>query len=511
MAEGKCFWCKEIGHLAPNCPKGTFVKSDKSGKAPGLPTYRIGLKINKAQELDWLWEAADNAPQLHQINFRAISFDPEEDWTNMEFPLVGDFVAEMAEQQLQHAQPYLWDDFSELIKSNEERFLMVQVPNEEKDVYEINNIKHDPCIEGFCIQIERETLFNPEFSLPLWYATQLAEKLQLDFDAMSQPQWFNYCMGDPYTCGLVCQLNAGKSLLPAKFNWEFEPNQWWLKIDAQEEDNYIIIDYGENIITRISCKHLKNPKFRIIRWYWKKIERSWKVWGVVHPTYLTSNEICEHHPIGDILAVSAEELLGKAVPYPGDKKQHNQPHWKAPCFKVTKVADSEYHKVHDLLCQTEAFVLTEHLQTPEFLLVKWCAEECESQDCSPPSNLPEQFSHLENGDSLVDGAAALLQGGGLYSGNEYHFVPERWFEVMLNPDEFFGKTYLVLDYMKVIAFHTIGHVLGSDFGCFLWSKISHMYLGDPIFVCARSEAKIHQDPALESFLQLSCRFTSLPT
>jgi hypothetical protein len=96
--------------------------------------------------------------------------------------------------------------------------------------------------------------------------------------------------------------------------------------------------------------------------------------------------------------------------------------------------------------------------------VKWYAEECESQDCSPPTNLPEQFSHIKNGDNLVDGAAALLQVRGPYPGDEYHFIPEKRFEVMLNPDEFFRKTYLVLDYM-----------------CNLQAMISHWDLENPEF------------------------------
>jgi hypothetical protein len=36
--------------------------------------------------------------------------------------------------------------------------------------------------------------------------------------------------------------------------------------------------------------------------------------------------------------------------------------------------------------------------------------------------LPDRFYQLENGDSLADAAAALLQVGGPYPGDEHHFV-----------------------------------------------------------------------------------------
>ena len=81
------------------------------------------------------------------------------------------------------------------------------------------------------------------------------------------------------------------------------------------------------MITRISHKHLKNPKFGIIRWYRKRIAETRKVRGTVHLTYLTRNdsETREYCLVGDILAVSTEdsELLTKAVPFPEDKKRRN--------------------------------------------------------------------------------------------------------------------------------------------------------------------------------------------
>ena len=78
------------------------------------------------------------------------------------------------------------------------------------------------------------------------------------------------------------------------------------------------------MITRISHKHLKNPK------------ESRSNTKSSRDCYLTSNNTREYCPVGDILAASTEKLLTKAVPLPGDKKRHNFE--KHP----TKVADSGY-------------------------------------------------------------------------------------------------------------------------------------------------------------------------
>lgn len=51
-----------------------------------------------------------------------------------------------------------------------------------------------------------------------------------------------------------------------------------------------------------------------------------------------------------------------------------------------------------------------------------------------------------NGDSLADAAAALLQIGGPYLGDEYHFVPSNQFEVIPYPES--HKCYRMLDYMR---------------------------------------------------------------
>ncbi|TFK48034.1 hypothetical protein OE88DRAFT_596016 [Heliocybe sulcata] len=63
-ASGKCFKCQETGHLARNCPKGLNVKSNKSGKAPGLTNFNVEMDLQEAEELRGL---ADTTETINDI------------------------------------------------------------------------------------------------------------------------------------------------------------------------------------------------------------------------------------------------------------------------------------------------------------------------------------------------------------------------------------------------------------------------------------------------------------
>ena len=51
LAAGKCFNCKEPGHLSRNCPKGNTVRS-RSSKPPGVPSFNIELEALEEEESD---------------------------------------------------------------------------------------------------------------------------------------------------------------------------------------------------------------------------------------------------------------------------------------------------------------------------------------------------------------------------------------------------------------------------------------------------------------------------
>ena len=50
-AAGKCFKCKEHGHMARNCPTNNSVKSSSSGKPPGLSSFSLGIDLEETERL----------------------------------------------------------------------------------------------------------------------------------------------------------------------------------------------------------------------------------------------------------------------------------------------------------------------------------------------------------------------------------------------------------------------------------------------------------------------------
>jgi len=76
-AAGKCFRCKESGHLACNCPTANHAKSS-SGKPPGLGAYSIRLG---AAEIEHLYEST-LVDTTEGVRINMISFDMTDDSVN---------------------------------------------------------------------------------------------------------------------------------------------------------------------------------------------------------------------------------------------------------------------------------------------------------------------------------------------------------------------------------------------------------------------------------------------
>jgi len=70
LASGKCFACKEAGHIASNCPKSNTMRSSSSSQ-PEVPSFNIGL--------DWLDEEdSDGVENLSTLQVFNIDILPAE-------------------------------------------------------------------------------------------------------------------------------------------------------------------------------------------------------------------------------------------------------------------------------------------------------------------------------------------------------------------------------------------------------------------------------------------------
>jgi hypothetical protein len=253
-----------------------------------------------------------------------------------------DALALVAEQLLQMGQPYPGD--SDPPFTDEQRFMLVRIP-ERKDSYLINDLMLDSLDDPvhYWIEVNKSQLLDPTFNIPLYYADRLADCS--DWGDKAYPREYNFQMGDAYLFVLTCRLRYGACKLPEAVNDHDEYEAHSRFRFEKRDETYYIVDYGENMLTKISKRLLEQPRFKILPWYRKQIIECWKAREIKPLTYLTHAEDHILIPIGDILAVSAEELLTRAEPYPGDKsfqRRNRRRFHAACCFSVTRVSEDHY-------------------------------------------------------------------------------------------------------------------------------------------------------------------------
>ncbi|KAI0742515.1 hypothetical protein C8Q80DRAFT_1157978 [Daedaleopsis nitida] len=76
LAAGKCFTCRETGHMQRNCPKQNRLHSNMKGKPPGLTSFNIELDLEGAEDLRVL---AESTARIDELDLSSLEFD----WTTL--------------------------------------------------------------------------------------------------------------------------------------------------------------------------------------------------------------------------------------------------------------------------------------------------------------------------------------------------------------------------------------------------------------------------------------------
>lgn len=71
-AAGKCFRCREVGHVSRNCPQGLNVRSNRTGRPPGISSAKVSIALAKAERIR---DLGNTTQMLHGVQLNEVSCD----------------------------------------------------------------------------------------------------------------------------------------------------------------------------------------------------------------------------------------------------------------------------------------------------------------------------------------------------------------------------------------------------------------------------------------------------
>ncbi|THH28476.1 hypothetical protein EUX98_g5724 [Antrodiella citrinella] len=178
-AAGKCFLCKEPGHMARNCPQANHVPSERKGKPPGLPTYSIGIDSEHLRTLAESTVAAEELEIAHLsigstvAETTAVALDDRECDSDNESEIAApvDFLGLRAEKLLDEHAPY-----TSLGRDKKSRLsygpFMVHQTSDSQYVILSGDLWED-------VLIDTDSLRDPMFNLVRWFQDTLMPGLNL--------------------------------------------------------------------------------------------------------------------------------------------------------------------------------------------------------------------------------------------------------------------------------------------------------------------------------------------
>lgn len=274
VAAGKCFICKEAGHMSRNCPKNNHVKSTNT-KPPGVPNYNIEFAEESAYDSSESDSSDDEVELVNSLSLGMIDynyFDLGDEKLHQEWKQyytrqgkhvlirqeLGDALAIGAQRILSQEAPYPGDEpgsWKSGNKSDGSRFQVIPMPEDNYSIYDLTYER--------CGTLSGRRLRDPDFLVAEWYAQRSREwsGCRVSLDTKNVP------MGDSYGYNAQNVITHGIDLLyPTKNTQCDDNNRFTVTPSGRARWDINDADFP-NAPLHVSIQELANPKIDLANWY----------------------------------------------------------------------------------------------------------------------------------------------------------------------------------------------------------------------------------------------------
>ena len=281
QAAGKCFVCKETGHMSHNCPKRNTVRSNNQ-RPPGALNFNIELEpVHNQSDID------DPVKILESLPVGAINFVIQEqhnavpillyllaEW-HEHYPYwgepniypcrsIGNCYAMRADAILTLEQPYPGDEcYSTDFVRLELQFEVHEKPAAHKYLI------YDRLME-FQVFIKKSCLTNHWFNLAHWYARRRAQALNICAE-------ITHSGAMDYAISLVATkllTNGITSSYPCT-KLDLDPeDQFYVHLADYGSTEYIINDIYLELFPCLPANLLEDPSFDLVDWYRQYVDET---------------------------------------------------------------------------------------------------------------------------------------------------------------------------------------------------------------------------------------------
>jgi hypothetical protein len=199
-AEGRCFLCKDVGHLSRNCPRKNTMSGNGNNKPPGVPSYSMSMEMSLLEDDNDTNNVLKSMPvgSVNVMSAEEPEIVPDETWRE-DYPFwqnadalarekLGNCYEMTAESFLTRSQPYPGDGLLNETAHECAPFNRFSVKQSRTNP---NNFRIHDLYNDFKIIVPKSRLENPRFNLAHWYAKERARTQNMDKpDKLSYPPHF---------------------------------------------------------------------------------------------------------------------------------------------------------------------------------------------------------------------------------------------------------------------------------------------------------------------------------